>query len=81
MRALQNLPRERAIDGIHAFNNMRCALSPLYFILPEAELIVVHRDGLMQFLRPFAQEGKVVAEEDIHRFFQNMQGANQKPNA
>ncbi|KAI0030910.1 hypothetical protein K488DRAFT_19702, partial [Vararia minispora EC-137] len=50
MRALARLPRDRAIDGIHAFNNMR--------------------DGLMAFLRPFAQEGKVVAEEDIHRFFE-----------
>ncbi|KAI0315997.1 hypothetical protein OF83DRAFT_1061113 [Amylostereum chailletii] len=49
MRALSRLPRDRAIDGIHAFNDMR--------------------DGLLAFLRPFAQEGKVVAEADIHAFF------------
>lgn len=28
------------------------------------------RDDLVQFLRPFAQEGKVVAEEDIRTFFE-----------
>ena len=26
MRALQRLPRDRALDGIRAFNEMRCAL-------------------------------------------------------
>lgn len=50
MRALQRLPRDRAIDGIHAFNNMR--------------------DELVQYLRPFAQEGKVVAEADVKAFFE-----------
>ncbi|KAA1472622.1 hypothetical protein DENSPDRAFT_838947 [Dentipellis sp. KUC8613] len=49
MRALERIPRDRALDGIRAFNNMR--------------------DDLVQFLRPFAQEGKVVAEEDIRAFF------------
>jgi len=50
MRALQNIPRERAIDGIRAFNDMR--------------------DGLVQYLRPFAQEGKVVSEADVRAFFE-----------
>jgi hypothetical protein len=27
MRALERLPRDRAIDGIHAFNGMRCGAS------------------------------------------------------
>lgn len=49
MRALQHLPRDRAIDGIHAFNDMR--------------------DELVQYLRPFALEGKVVADTDVRAFF------------
>ncbi|KAI0055286.1 hypothetical protein BV25DRAFT_1873175 [Artomyces pyxidatus] len=49
LRALERIPRERALDGIRAFNDMR--------------------DDLVQFLRPFAQEGKVVAEEDVRAFF------------
>jgi len=49
MRALQRLPRDRAIDGIRAFNDMR--------------------DELVQYLRPFAQEGKVVGETDVKAFF------------
>ncbi|KAG6890036.1 hypothetical protein C0995_012493 [Termitomyces sp. Mi166 len=44
MRALERLPRDKAIDGIHAFNGMR--------------------DDLVKYLRPFAQEGKVVSETD-----------------
>ncbi|KAH7922543.1 hypothetical protein BV22DRAFT_1094441 [Leucogyrophana mollusca] len=50
LRALQHLPRERAIDGIRAFNDMR--------------------DDLMAYLRPFAQEGKVVGESDVTAFFE-----------
>ncbi|KAF9451597.1 hypothetical protein P691DRAFT_699086 [Macrolepiota fuliginosa MF-IS2] len=49
MRALERLPRDRAIDGIHAFQEMR--------------------NDLMSFLRPFAQEGKVVNEDDVRGFF------------
>jgi E3 ubiquitin-protein ligase UBR7 len=49
MRALQHLPRDRAIDGIIAFNNMR--------------------DELVKYLRPFAQQGKVVNETDVKAFF------------
>lgn len=52
MRALARLPRDRAIDGIHAFNNMR--------------------DGLMEYLRPFAQEGRVVEAADVNRFFERL---------
>ncbi|PBK71494.1 hypothetical protein ARMSODRAFT_934247 [Armillaria solidipes] len=53
IRALSRLPRERAIDGIHAFNAMR--------------------DDLVQYLRPFAQEGKVVGEVDVRAFFNRLQ--------
>jgi E3 ubiquitin-protein ligase UBR7 len=49
MRALLRLPRDRAINGIRAFNDMR--------------------DELVQYLRPFAQEGKVVNETDVKAFF------------
>ncbi|KAF8823397.1 hypothetical protein HHX47_DHR10000095 [Lentinula edodes] len=52
MRALSRLPRERAIDGIQAFNAMR--------------------DDLVQYLRPFAQEGKVVNEADVRNFFDRL---------
>ncbi|KAF9223157.1 hypothetical protein BS17DRAFT_755026 [Gyrodon lividus] len=50
LRALQRLPRDRAIDGIRAFNDMR--------------------DGLLDYLRPFAQGGKIVEEADVNRFFE-----------
>ncbi|KZT25885.1 hypothetical protein NEOLEDRAFT_1132888 [Neolentinus lepideus HHB14362 ss-1] len=50
MRALSRLPRERALDGIRAFNAMR--------------------DGLMDYLRPFAMEGRVVQEADVRAFFE-----------
>jgi len=52
MRALERIPRDRAIDGIHAFNAMR--------------------DNLVQYLRPFAQEGKVVNEADVRSFFDDL---------
>ncbi|KAF9240047.1 hypothetical protein BU15DRAFT_87777 [Melanogaster broomeanus] len=60
LRALQRLPRDRAIDGIRAFNDMR--------------------DGLMEYLRPFAQEGKIVEEADVNRFFQAFKGKNSPQN-
>jgi len=49
IRALEHIPRDKAIDGIHAFNELR--------------------DDLIKFLRPFAQEGKVVNESDVTDFF------------
>ncbi|KAJ7088647.1 hypothetical protein C8R44DRAFT_861607 [Mycena epipterygia] len=52
MRALERLPRDRAIDGILAFNAMR--------------------DNLRAYLRPFAEEGKVVAEADVQSFFEQL---------
>ncbi|KAF8228424.1 hypothetical protein L208DRAFT_1403929 [Tricholoma matsutake] len=55
MRALERLPRDRAIDGIHAFNGMR--------------------DGLINYLRPFAQQGKVVNEADVRGFFASLSEA------
>lgn len=52
MRALERLPRDRAIDGIRAFNDMR--------------------DDLLAYLRPFAQEGRVVGEADVREFFETL---------
>lgn len=60
MRALARIPRDRAIDGIHAFNDMR--------------------DGLMEYLRPFAQEGKVVEAADVNRFFERLLESRQSRN-
>jgi len=53
MRALQFLPRDRAIDGITAYNQFR--------------------DELLNYLRPFAQEGKAVSKDDIQKFFRAKQ--------
>lgn len=53
MRALERLPRDRAIDGIRAFNDMR--------------------DDLLAYLRPFAQEGRIVGEADVRQFFETLQ--------
>ncbi|KAF9479826.1 hypothetical protein BDN70DRAFT_806372 [Pholiota conissans] len=58
MRALERIPRDRAIDGIHAFNEMR--------------------DDLVKFLRPFAQDGKVVNETDVREFFASLTEAAKK---
>lgn len=59
MRALERLPRDKAIDGIHAFNGMK--------------------DDLVKYLRPFAQEGKVVNETDVREFFASLtEAAKQK---
>ncbi|KAI6004376.1 hypothetical protein F5J12DRAFT_722238 [Pisolithus orientalis] len=60
MRALARIPRDRAIDGIHAFNDMR--------------------DELMEYLRPFAQEGKVVEAVDVNHFFQRLLESRQTRN-
>lgn len=50
LRALERIPRDRAIDGIQAFMDLR--------------------DGLMQYLKPFAEQGKEVNEGDIQAFFE-----------
>jgi len=52
LRALSRIPRDRAIDGIHAYNTMR--------------------NELADYLRPFAQEGKVVSESDVRSFFASL---------
>ncbi|KAJ6504117.1 hypothetical protein C8R47DRAFT_1038371 [Mycena vitilis] len=61
MRALERLPRDRAIDGIMAFNAMR--------------------DNLRAYLRPFAEEGKVVAEADVQDFFEQLNKTRAEANA
>jgi E3 ubiquitin-protein ligase UBR7 len=66
-RALEQLPRDRALDGIHAFNDMRYVLLlyPSFF----SEVIFITSDHLLEYLRPFAQQGKIVEEADVTRFF------------
>ncbi|KAL1758381.1 hypothetical protein FB107DRAFT_207122 [Schizophyllum commune] len=59
LRALNNLPRDRAIDGIMQFNALK--------------------DHLVGYLRPFAQEGKVVGETDVRSFFAELMAARAKP--
>jgi E3 ubiquitin-protein ligase UBR7 len=36
------------------------------------------RDDLVKFLRPFAQDGKVVNESDVHEFFDSLKEAAAK---
>ncbi|KAL1692810.1 hypothetical protein GGG16DRAFT_123725 [Schizophyllum commune] len=59
LRALNSLPRDRAIDGIMHFNALK--------------------DHLVGYLRPFAQEGKVVGETDVRSFFAELMAARAKP--
>lgn len=70
MRALERLPRDRAIDGIRAFNDMRSVFSSDTpgepFITP------FNRDDLLAYLRPFAQEGRIVSEADVRLFFESL---------
>ncbi|KAH8823364.1 hypothetical protein DL96DRAFT_1617386 [Flagelloscypha sp. PMI_526] len=53
LRALEQMPREKAINGIHAFNKMR--------------------DTLVNYLKPFAENGEVVKEDDVKSFFEELQ--------
>ncbi|KAG9026356.1 hypothetical protein FRB95_008920 [Tulasnella sp. JGI-2019a] len=59
LRALQTLPRDKALDSIRAFNEMR--------------------DDLLAYLRPFAQEGKVVSETDVTAFFDALKAGERPP--
>lgn len=73
MRALQRLPRDKAIDGILAFNAMRW----VPFFLTAIPVIVqglqtFHSDNLVKYLRPFAQTGQVVKEADVTSFFESL---------
>lgn len=67
MRALSRIPRDKAIEGIHAFNELKYVIGYLdYDIELKAFLL---RDDLLKFLRPFAKDGKVVNESDVKTFF------------
>jgi E3 ubiquitin-protein ligase UBR7 len=70
MRALERLPRDRAIDGIRAFNDMR--LVPSFDASSETSITRVNRDDLLAYLRPFAQEGRIVSEADVRLFFESL---------
>ena len=77
LRALERIPRDRAIDGIHAFNEMRC-VSFLYVLgCHSSRTHDTTSDRLMAHLRPFAEEGRVVTEADIRGFFSDGMGAPQ----
>lgn len=41
--------------------------------------IVADRDNLLAYLRPFAQEGKVVSQEDVTAFFETLKQGKAKP--
>ena len=69
MRALQRLPRDKAIDGILAFNKMRCVST---FLISSFFSERTTRDNLVEYLRPFAQEGQVVKEADVRSFFETL---------
>ena len=67
LRALERLPRDRALDGIRAFNTMRYVVD---YVSRGIQIQLLSRDDLKNFLRPFAQEGREVAEVDVRRFFE-----------
>ncbi len=78
MRALQNLPQDHAVNGILAYNSMRYVPRLLRrFSKLSCLNISIYRDELLQFLRPFAEEGKVVGETDVRQFFEEKMEALQ----
>ena len=68
MRALQRLPRDKAIDGILAFNKMRFVSTFTIFLVLTGD----SSDNLVEYLRPFAQEGQIVKEADVRSFFETL---------
>lgn len=56
--ALQSLPREKAIEGLQAYDKIR--------------------EKLRDFFKPFAEEGKVVTEEEVREFFGAMKEENSR---
>ncbi|KAG7665803.1 uncharacterized protein J8A68_000628 [[Candida] subhashii] len=50
--ALQSIPREKAIEGLQAYDKIR--------------------EKLRDFFKPFAEEGKVVTEQEVRQFFGSM---------
>lgn len=71
LRALERIPRDRALDGIQAFMDLRF-VSISAHATPHVHILspLFHRDGLMQYLKPFAEQGKEVNESDIQAFFE-----------
>jgi hypothetical protein len=75
------MPREQALDGVRAFNDMRYVVfisrrvSLLGSKWLKTSLLRFFRDGLMAYLRPFASEGKVVSKDDVTRFFEERREA------
>ena len=48
---------------------------PLHIASHRLILITRNRDDLLSYLRPFAEEGKVVGDADIRQFFEEKQEA------
>jgi E3 ubiquitin-protein ligase UBR7 len=69
LRALQRLPRERTINSIHAFNEMR-SVTPAIPVFLANYCSITTSDQLMSHLRPFAEQDKEVTEADIKAFFE-----------
>lgn len=69
LRALDHLPRARVMDGISAFNEMKYVRLDVLHLPVLTRTLFRSRDDLLSYLRPFAQQDKVVAEEDVRRFF------------
>lgn len=70
LRALERIPRDRAIDGIQAFVDLRSVFIVAYNPHFHNPIHFPGRDGLMQYLKPFAEQGKEVNESDIQAFFE-----------
>lgn len=51
-KAINSLPREQAIQGVQAYQDIRSKLK--------------------SFLAPFAEQGKIVAEDDVKKFFEDI---------
>jgi E3 ubiquitin-protein ligase UBR7 len=70
LRALGQIPRDRAIDGIQAFMDLRFVSIVARILCAPNSVPSPNRDGLKQYLKPFAEQGKEVNESDIQAFFE-----------
>lgn len=75
MRALERLPRDKAIDGLLAFRDMRCILFPFAWVFTLLIARLALRDDLIEYLRPFAAQGRVVQAADVTTFFDDRREA------
>lgn len=50
--------------------SMTCGPSFVIFFIFSLDVILFSSDNLLEYLRPFAQQGKIVEEADVTRFFE-----------